>query len=46
LLLVDVRFVAEEVLTISRFGEVPLVISTFMLKCDFGVDAKERRKKV
>jgi hypothetical protein len=46
LLLVDVRFVAEEVHAVRRFGEIPLVISSFMFKRNFGVDAKERRKKV
>ena len=45
LLLVDVQLVAEEINTVRQFGEIPLVISTFMFKRNFGVDAKKRRKK-
>ena len=46
MLLVDVRLVAEEVNAIGRFGEIHLVILTFMLVSNLGVDAKKRRKKV
>ena len=46
MLLVDVRFVTEEIHAVRRFGEIPLVISNFMFKRNFGVDAKKRRKKV
>ena len=46
LFLVDMRFVAEVVYPIGRFGEIPFVISTFMVERNLGVDAKKRREKV
>ena len=46
LFLVDMRFVAEVVYPIGQFGEVPFVISTFMVERNLGVDAKKWREKV
>ena len=46
LFLVDMRFVAEVVDPIWQFGEIPFVISTFMVERNLGVDAKKRREKV
>ncbi len=44
--LVDMRFVAEVVDPIWQFGDIPFVISTFMVKRNLGVDAKKQREKV
>jgi len=44
--LVYMGFVAEAIRTVGRFGEIPFVILTFVIECDFGVDAKKGREEV
>jgi hypothetical protein len=44
--LVDVGFVAETVNPIGRFGEIPFVISAFVVERDFRVETKKWREEV